>query len=45
MPPQSPDFTVPEAVTVPMLAVDRGGVVRGANARLRSASAGSTPGA
>ena len=31
MPPQSPDFTVPEAVTVPMLAVDRGGVVRGAN--------------
>jgi PAS domain S-box-containing protein len=31
MPPQSPEFTVPEAVAVPMLAVDRGGVVRGAN--------------
>jgi PAS domain S-box-containing protein len=31
MPPQSTDFTVPEAVTVPMLALDSGGVVRGAN--------------
>ncbi len=31
MPPQSLDFTVPEAVTVPMLAVDSGGAVHGAN--------------
>jgi PAS domain S-box-containing protein len=31
MPPQSPEFTVPEAVAAPMLAVDRSGVVRGAN--------------
>jgi len=31
MPPQSPEFTIPEAVAVPMLAVDSGGVVRGAN--------------
>ena len=31
MPPQSPEFTVPEAVAAPMLAVDSGGIVRGVN--------------
>src|SRR5512134_4051625 len=36
MPPQSPDFTVPEAVAVPMLALDSGGVVRGANSAFSS---------
>ena len=36
----SPDFTVPDAVTAPVLAVDVDGVVRGANAAFVSASAG-----
>jgi PAS domain S-box-containing protein len=36
----SPDFTVPEAVSAPVLAVDADGVVRGANAAFVSASAG-----
>ncbi len=36
----SPDFTVPDAVTAPVLAVDADGVVRGANAAFVSASAG-----
>ena len=36
----SPDFTVPDAVTAPVLAVDADGVVRGANAAFVSAGAG-----
>ena len=36
----SHDFTVPDAVTAPVLAVDADGVVRGANAAFVSASAG-----
>jgi len=36
----SPEFTVPDAVTAPVLAVDSDGVVRGANAAFVSASAG-----
>ena len=36
----SPDYTVPDAVTAPVLAVDADGVVRGANAAFVSASAG-----
>jgi PAS domain S-box-containing protein len=38
MPPQSPEFTVPEAVAVPMLAVDSRGVVRGFNSAFSSAT-------
>jgi PAS domain S-box-containing protein len=38
MPPQSPEFTVPEAVAAPMLAVDSSGVVRGVNSAFSSAS-------
>jgi PAS domain S-box-containing protein len=38
MPPQSPEFTLPEAVAVPMLALDSGGVVRGANSAFSRAS-------
>jgi PAS domain S-box-containing protein len=38
MPPQSPEFTLPEAVAAPMLAVDSGGVVRGVNSAFCSAS-------
>jgi PAS domain S-box-containing protein len=36
MPPQSPEFAVPEAVTAPMLAVDSNGVVRGVNSAFSS---------
>src|SRR5688572_9919736 len=38
MPPQSPEFTVPEAVAAPMLAVDSSGVVRSVNSAFCSAS-------
>ena len=38
MPPQSPEYTVPEAVAVPMVAVDSSGMVRGANSAFSRAS-------
>jgi len=42
MPPQSPEFTVPEAVAAPMLAVDSSGMVRGVNSAF-SAACGLSP--
>ena len=39
-PPMSPDFTVPDAVTAPVLALDAEGTVRGANVAFVKASGG-----